>query len=214
LFAQGVPNFFGTVLIGDDFLLSIVNFNLGYQCKRRNNIYQSGYCISGLTIGGAASLFSEREVNDCFKTEIIYIGSIDIANGRELIHMMNDFCQLIKECLRIKIRPIICTLAPMINYLLGNRKDTLKGFNNYLRYNHFKLPVIDINKCFLRDENNSDSLEPACFVDEPRFVTGFQKPLVMWSKLGRDRVYSMLEKNLGLAIMSSSTDKAEVFDYI
>ena len=156
--------------------------------------------MSGLTIKEAMYKVKEIE-DDRHKTAIIYVGSIDIAAGRELIEMMQDMTLLMQACCEKNIKPILCTLAVIPNYLLGNRRETLNGFNKYITNNPFGIPSIDINKCF--KHGNTDDFLPHYYLETPRHVSGFNKMLVLWSKDGRDRVHDMLMKNLGMALVAS-----------
>jgi hypothetical protein len=191
---------YGSLLIGDDFLLGIAMYKLGYGASKLRGRLQSGFCMSGMTIKDAMYKVKEIE-DDRHKSAIIYVGSIDIAAGRELIEMMQDLTQLMKSCAEKNIKPILCTLAVLPNYLLGNRNDTLKGYNTYITNNPFGIPSIDINRCF-KHKNFEDFL-PHYYLEVPRYVSGFSKMLVLWSKDGRDRVHEMLVKNLGMALVAT-----------
>lgn len=190
-------------MIGDDFLLGLVVFTLHYNAAKQKGRLQTGLCVSGLTIYEA--VLRVRNIQDFSspKSALIYIGSIDIAKGRELIEMIQDFNMLMNICAEKNLRPVLCTLATMPNYCNGNRRDTILGFNKFLAENKFGLPVIDIAKCF--NDVNSDIFLPYCYVPGAKRVSGFKKELVFWSKDGRDRAYKMIVKNLGLAIISSET---------
>ncbi|XP_070508627.1 maternal effect protein oskar [Chironomus tepperi] len=197
---MGAPNLYGSLLIGDDFFLGVSIYKLGYSASKQRGRLQSGFCMSGMTIKDAMYKIKEIE-DDRHKTAIIYVGSIDIAMGRELIEMMQDMTLLMQACAEKNIKPILCTLAILPNYLLGNRKETLKGFNMYITNNPFGIASIDLNKCF--KNGNSDDFLPHYYLEIPRYVSGFNKMLVLWSKDGRDRVYDMLIKNLGMALVAT-----------
>lgn len=199
---------YGSLLIGDDFLLGFAVYKLGFSAFKLKGKLQSGFCASGMTISEATHRIREIE-DDRLKTAIIYLGSIDIANGRELIEMMQDFADLMKACGEKNIRPVLCTLAALPNFITGNRKETLDGFNTYLCKNPFGISVIDINKCFRVD--NTTSFLPFYYLDSPRYVSGFNKMLLLWSKAGRDRVNEMLMKNLGMALVATGNI---TFNYI
>lgn len=156
--------------------------------------------MSGMTIMNAVYKVKEIE-DDRHKTAIIYVGSIDIAAGKELIEMMQDLTLLMQACAEKNIKPILCTLAVLPNYMLGNRKDTLNGFNTFITNNPFGIASIDINKCF--KDSNIDEIIPYYYLEVPRYVSGFKKMLALWSKEGRDRVYEMLMKNLGMALIAT-----------
>jgi maternal effect protein oskar len=187
-------------LIGDDFLLGLAIFKLKYRAEKKRGVLQAGMCVSGLTIAAAKERLSS--LNENIKTAIICIGSIDIAIGRELIQMMQDILDLLVACVNRHIHPVLCTLPPLPNYMLGNRKETLIEFNRYLCDNPLDVSVIDLQKCFIRDSD--DTHDSACYINHPRVMSGCKKALILWSNEGRDRVSRMLLKNQGFALLSSS----------
>lgn len=132
---------------------------------------------------------------------IINVGSVDVAEGRQLVQMICDYKKMIEAFEEMSIQPVLTTLAPMPNYLLGNRKETLNGFNDFIRVTvgqHF--PVIDLNKCMLADRDTG-KIDLNLYQPNPRHNSGSRKAMLMWNKLGRIRIRKMLIKNIGAALV-------------
>jgi maternal-effect protein oskar len=178
--------------------MAVFDLNFKKTCNVRNR--QSGHCVSGLRIADATERIADLE--EPVEYVIVNVGSVDIAEGRQLIQMVTDMRELIATCAYMDITPIITTLAPLPNYLLGNRKDTLNWFNQYIRMTLSQsVAVIDLNLCMLAD-NASVNLN--FYQTEPRSVRGSKKPFVLWNKIGRTRILDMLIKNLGGALILGS----------
>lgn len=181
--------------------------NLKYRAVKENGLLQAGLCVSGLTIAAATQRVLKQVDKTKCKHAIIYLGSMDIINGRELVQMMFDFNQLMIACSEMNVRPILCTLAPILNHQLNNRKETLMGFNQFLVQNKYGIAAIDVNKAFVQ---NGKSVEH-CYMVVPRPISGNRSELVLWSPEGRSRFYNMILKNLGFAYNSN---EAAVFDFM
>lgn len=187
-------------MIGDDNFLNIAAFDLNYEIsylqKPRGRLRHCGNCISGLRIRQATELI--RHLDDSVGHVIINVGSVDIAEGRELIEMIADLKELLNTCEQYSISPILTTLPPLANYLVGMKKDILIGFNNILRHNFSnEYPVIDLNLCMLKYDGTADF---DAFQPMARHVSGSSKPFVLWNRQGRKRVHRMIVKNLGHAL--------------
>lgn len=188
------------MLIGDDNFLNLAVFDLNYRTKAYAPNRESGHCVSGLRISDA----TERlyELDESVKYVIVNVGSVDIAEGRQLIHLIDDMVKLLVTCNCIGITPILTTLAPLPNYLLGNKKEILNGFNLFIRSNlSMRVAVIDLNLCMLR---SNASVDVNFYQSGPRYVRGSKKSFVLWNKLGRTRILNMLLKNLGEALVHGS----------
>lgn len=195
---QGNPNLYSCVLLGDDNFLNVAEFDLKFQRTPNMRIRQSGHCVSGLTIADATKRVLDMD-NELIKTAIVNVGSVDISQGRELIQMIDDFMQLVAAFEHVEIVPIFTTLAPLPNYMQGNKNDILKDFNHFLRVNVVSnYCIIDLNKCMKRPEG---VVNMNLYQKFPRFCSGSRKPLVVWNKFGRTRILGMIIKNLGAAII-------------
>lgn len=122
--------------MGDDFLLSVAKLEMGYAFKPGHSILQSGLCISGQTISDAvARLKVTPYVNNNI---IVNIGSVDILHGHDLIDMQSDFVDLMTVFAKLRIQPIITTLAPLAN---GGHspemKEKIDKFNEFLKQNYW-----------------------------------------------------------------------------
>lgn len=188
------------MLLGDDNFLNLAAFDLLFKSIRPppKKIRQSGFCVSGLTISKAKQKILEMdELRE--QTIIINVGSVDIAEGSQLIMMIQDFIGLLNACAEKSIVPIVTTLAPMPNYKLGNKAENLNGFNDFIRQNiSRRYSVIDLNLCMLQSD---DEVNMNLYQAKPRYISGSKKSLLMWNKLGRRRVQNMLKRNLGLALV-------------
>jgi maternal-effect protein oskar len=118
--------------LGDDFLLGFAILELKEEANRTGGLLQSGLCVSGMTISKATSKLRDLR-NQKFDRILIYLGSFDIINGKQLIELMNDFDELVDVCLRMNLKAVACTLAPLPLHEEGNRMETLMGFNKYLK---------------------------------------------------------------------------------
>jgi maternal effect protein oskar len=137
-------------------------------------------------------------MNDSVQHLLINVGSVDIAEGRELIEMIHDLRNLLNTCDRMGIYPILTTLPPLPNHMLGNKRDILKGFNEVLKQRvSQEYAVIDLNKVMVKpdDTSNLNLYQPI-----PRKLSGSKQALVMWNNLGRKRILTMIIKNLRNAL--------------
>jgi OSK domain len=183
----------GFPLIGDDHFLNIAAFSLGFKTEKIDRIRKCGHTVSGLKIREA---IEQVEACEDGITVIINVGSVDIIEGKELIQMIKDFDKLMAACGEKFITPIVTTLPPLPNYKVNNRQKVLEGFNCFLRKERerYLFPLIDLNLCMTikNGEGNLRFYQP-----EPRFISGSKRSLLMWNKIGRDRVLAMLKRNLG-----------------
>lgn len=167
---------------------------------KKNGILQSGLCISGLTISMATEKLREIKTLQ-FDKAIVYLGSFDIVNGKELIELMNDYENFVKVCKMKKINAVACTLAPLPRHEEGNRKATLEAFNKYLKTKS-GLSVIDVNKifCGLKKE---ESININCYIDH-RPVSGSKKLVTLWSTYGIQEFRRNVIKNVGFALVAEN----------
>lgn len=197
-------------MIADDFLIGVATISLNYRLDRtKEGRPQAGFCISGQTIAGATKRILEQFDKDMKGTVIIYLGSMDVIIGRELVEMMSDFNFLISACIKMNKKPIICTLAPIPTHQLQNRKEILEGFNEFLRNNPYGIPVININKVFVRNDVSDED----CYQEKHQFISGggTKTIITFWSREGRDRFYRMILKNLGFAYNCNET---KIFEFM
>jgi hypothetical protein len=115
--------------------------------------------------------------------------------------MMNDFEKFVQACKSKKINAVLCTLAPLPYFDGGNRKDTLEGFNRFLK-TRSGLSVIDINKVFSEIRNEAYNLN--CYMDQPRRVSGAKKAVTLWSNYGIQEFGQAIKKKAGFALVSDS----------
>lgn len=181
------------MLIGDDFLLGFAMKILNEKPTKDGGILHIGLCISGLTIAKATEKLRGIK-NQNFNKAIVYLGSFDIINGRELIELMNDFENFVKVCKDMEINAVACTLAPLLSHETGNRKATLEGFNKFLKI-QCGLSVIDINKVFCGNQN---------FYMGQRAVSGSRKHVSLWSTNGVQEFRKAVLKSVGLALVAES----------
>jgi OSK domain len=188
-------------MVGDDNFVNIaafdLNFELSYRQTQGGRIRHCGdYCYSGLRIAQATRLI--EKIDSSVQHVIFNVGSVDIAEGRDLIQLMQDIKRLLRTCNEFGIDPILTTLPPLPNYLLGYKKDVLKGFNDFLRYVIAKdCSVIDLNVVMVRPDGtvNFDNYQSI-----PRKVGGSHKAFVVWNRRGRSKIVRMIIRHLGLAM--------------
>lgn len=201
---------YGSVLIGDDFFLGLASFFIRFQAFYNDDgVFHSGFCASGLTFHAAIELISKIPMDDRnARSGIVYLGSMDIINGRSFKQITEDFNRFVEVCKLRNFHLVICTLAPIPSHQLGFRRSILKQFNVYLRENPFNCPVIDVYKAFLRVTGDFEELY---YKSENSEVTGTKEKLALWSKHGLKRAHYVIKKNLGFAIMCKET---KVYDFI
>lgn len=190
-----MPEFFNCTLIGDNFFLNLAMIDMGFRFQRRDRLFHSGHCVSGLTIAEATRNIERIAHN---KIVLLNVGSIDIVHGKELVELIFAMMRLFRTCHMNNITPVITTLAPLANYQLGNRVAVMRGFNDFLLKNPFNFPVVELHKNFL---TNDGSMDINCYQQAPRHVSGMKKPLVFWSRMGHLRVMRTLKQELGSAIL-------------
>lgn len=186
------------LLIGDDNFLNLAAFDLKFEVNRRRGLRQSGGCVSGLKIADATR-FVMSLAPGTVKRVIINVGSVDVAEGRPLIRMMSDYNELIHVCVDKSITPILTTLTPMPNYLHNDKKNTLVGFNSFIRTRFANLfAIIDLYKGMTYSNGR---VNWNLYQVEPRFIAGSKKPFVLWNRAGRLRMHGILEDSLGFAML-------------
>lgn len=184
------------MLVGDDFLLGFAMLELKENVNRNNGLLQSGLCVSGMTISAATHKLRGVR-NQKFERILIYLGSFDIINGKQLIELMNDFDELVGVCKRKGLKAVACTLAPLPFYENGNRQETLIGFNKYLK-TLSKLSTIDVHKAFL---SSNDFYNERCYGEKMRKVSGSTQWVKLWSDFGRYQFKETVMRNLGMALL-------------
>lgn len=172
-------------------------FDLGFKQEDDQRIRQSGHCVSGLRISEATKRV--QKMDEKVEHVIINVGSVDIAEGRQLIEMIKDLSMLLTACNRKKITPILTTLTPLPNHAMGNQQKILTGYNDFIRL-HLKsfYSVIDLYKCLL-DKKGLPNM--SLYQPDTRHISGSRKSFLLWNKPGRRCVRKMLIKNLGHAVV-------------
>lgn len=189
------PEFYKFVLVGDNFFLNLAVKSMNYRMIFRENILQSGYCVSGQTIDRANETIKRMHPNQLI---LLNIGAVDIMNGRELIELVISMMRLLKTCRSNGITPVLATLPAIANHRINSRAFVTTEFNKFLMKNPFDFPVIDLHEAFIKSDGMMD---PNCYEEVPRYVSGFKKPLVLWSKMGRQRAMTFLKEKIGSAIL-------------
>jgi hypothetical protein len=168
------------------------------QSSRNGGLLQSGLCVSGMTIKMATNKLRGLR-NQGFERILIYLGSFDIIDGKELIEMMNDFDELVEVCKRKQLKAVACTLAPLPSHEEGNRIETLIGFNKYLK-TLSKLSIINVKKAFLAPEGGY-CYDERCYTEKARKVSGSTRWLKLWTDFGRIQFKKVVMRNLGMALL-------------
>jgi hypothetical protein len=193
---QSPVQFLNCTLIGDDFLLGFAMFTLKEPTFRFKNILQTGFCISGLTIFAATEKLRALK-NPKFKKAIVYLGSFDVINGKELIELMNSFDEFVAVCKKRRIQIVACTLAPLPFHEIGNRFEVLQGFNKYLRKKS-RVSVIDVNNYFL---GPNDEFNELCYNEDSSEVSGSDHMVRLWNDFGREQFHKIILRELGQALL-------------
>lgn len=160
-----------------------------------NHVLQSGYCVSGQTIEEATVEIEQMNPNQLI---LLNIGSVDIIQGRELIELIISMMRLLRSCKMNDITPVLTTLVPIANHRLNNRTKITNEFNDFLMKNPFNYPFIDLHKAFIKSDGKMDA---NCYQQDTRYVGGFKKPIVLWNRMGRQRIMTVLKQEIGSAIL-------------
>lgn len=83
------------------------------------------------------------------KNVILNIGTFDLLNGRSAENMKTAIVRLFDALKKKNLQPILTTLAPLPNHLVGELEGRRQSFNKFIREN---FDFIDIEKCFLSNE--------------------------------------------------------------
>lgn len=129
---------------------------------------------------------------------LLYIGSVDIIEGMDLIDMVCAMIRLMNVCILYNIKPILTTLLPLANYRQRDRVAVTDGFNEFLMKNPFDFPVIELHNLFLKSNGTMNS---HYYETRTGFVSGMKKPISLWSMVGRKRVLKRLKQELGSAVL-------------
>jgi len=191
-----LPEFHKCVLVGDNFFLDLAVKEMGFRMVRHEGVLQSGYCASGQTIEEATQAI---ESIGCNQMILLNVGSIDIANGKELIEMIQSMSRLMKTCKMNNIVPILTTLPPLSNYRFANRSIVTDGFNEFLMKNPYNFPVVQLHNAFT---NRNGIMDQHFYQQTARFVSGTRKSLVLWNRAGCQRIMRSLAQQLGTAVLS------------
>jgi hypothetical protein len=159
---------------------------------------QSGFCVSGLTVRKASELVRKMDA-EVYKTLLVNIGSVDIAEGRNLRQLLQDMIEFVRICKGKKIKVVLTTVPKLAN---GIKSENLIKFNDYLRsFTASEFPVIDLNLCLCNDDG---TLDPDLYQQSACLVSGSKKSFVLWNKLGRTQIHEMIKKNLRKALASEN----------
>lgn len=186
------------MLIGDENFLNLAVFDLKFEVNRKRGFRQSGGCASGLKIADATRFVMNLEPGRV-KRAIINVGSVDIAEGRPLVRMIKEYCELVQICVDKSIAPILTTLAPLPNCLHNEKKRILSGFNDFIRtYLTNFFPVIDLYKGMTYSDGR---VNWNLYQSHARSVGGSKKAFVLWNRAGRQHVQNILEDGLGFTMI-------------
>lgn len=173
-------------------------FEMKFKANQSARIRQSGHCVSGLRIKQATQRVLKLN-KDEVQHVILNVGSVDIAEGKQSIEIIHDFAELLAACDSTGIIPIVTTLPPLPNYYLSNKHVILNAFNHYIRTTTFhSYPVIDLNKGMIYKDGKTNI---NMYESAPVYVSGSKTSFVLWNRVGRKRMFSMIMKNIGQALI-------------
>lgn len=185
-FCKYGPSYHHHQLLGDDFFLAIAKWELGFSFDPGHDIEMSGLCISGLTLSEAAARVQVAPY--MADRVLINVGTVDLLHGRVMIDLIHDFELMMTRCRERNVEPIVTTLAPLANS--GGRTEMaerLLKFNEYIRRTCPR--YIDLWKHFVHADG---TMRIECYQPGPRSVTGSIRPHVLWNRLGRHYLLSVL----------------------
>lgn len=193
------PSFHQHQLLGDDFFLAIAKWELKYSFDPGHDIEMCGLCISGLTLSDAAMRI---QVAPYIAGQVlINVGTVDLLHGRVMIDLIHDFELLMARFRDRNVEPIVTTLAPISNS--GGRTimaERLLKFNEYIRRTCPR--YIDLWKYFVHADG---SCRFELYQPGPRTVTGSIRPHVLWNKLGRHHLMSVIGHEIAAQLTGSTS---------
>lgn len=167
-----------------------MNFPVVYEGNRK-----CGFCISGLRVHEACNLLSGR--NNNVKKIIVNVGAVDILEDEPLINIVEEYRRLIDICKRKRILAILTTLPPLPSTHLEHKHEALKALNKFILDQKSHFTIINLNKCFVTQKDNS--IDYNFFQAAPKKVKGTKASYILWNKPGRSRVLNMLTRYVGFA---------------
>ncbi|XP_055324980.1 hybrid signal transduction histidine kinase E-like [Sitodiplosis mosellana] len=187
---------YGYDLVGDDFFMEMAKIDLGCSITNRKHLQRSGLCISGQRIRDATERLKRFPNTDNMKI-IANLGTVDILHGRDLTDMCQDYIDLVKICAHRRIQIVITTLAPIGNRL--HLPEDVKKFNDFngflLTKFGIKHQVINITACMVNEKTGKVWFD-TCYQPTPKYVSGSDKPHLLWNRIGRQRIYKAIKARL------------------
>lgn len=106
---------YGSIFIGDDYLLGVACFHLKFRGNFDDKVFKSGFCVSGQTIRDATEHIkrSITEDDERPKSGLVYLGASDIIKGKKFYEMKKDFDDFVKTCVTRNFSLVLCTLTPI-----------------------------------------------------------------------------------------------------
>ncbi|XP_031636567.1 maternal effect protein oskar-like isoform X2 [Contarinia nasturtii] len=180
--------------VGDDFFRLLSCCTTDYINNRKSGVQHVGLCVSGLSIQAAAKLIECTKHLKATRL-IINVGSIDILHGHDLVQMCSDFENLIAVCEKRGLNPIITTLAPLANTAHTHEMvDKLRKFNVFVMEKYFmQYEIIDI---WSKMTNARGVTNFAYFQSDSYYVSGSNRPHVLWNQTGRTMVRNYIKQSL------------------
>lgn len=185
-FSMYGPSYHRHQLVGDDFFLAIAKWELGFSFDPGHEIDMSGLCISGLTLSEAAKRVEMAPY--IAEHVLVNVGTVDLLHGRVMIDLIHDFDQLIARFRERNVEPIVTTLTPIAN--CGGRTAMAQRLHKLNEYICRTCPrTIDLWKHFVHPDG---AVRFECYQPGPRKVSGSIMAHVLWNKLGRQHLLSVL----------------------
>uniref|UniRef100_A0A182QA45 OSK domain-containing protein n=1 Tax=Anopheles farauti TaxID=69004 RepID=A0A182QA45_9DIPT len=185
-FSKYGPSYHRHQLVGDDFFLAIAKWELGFSFDPGHEIDMSGLCISGLTLLEAARRVEMAP--HIAEHVLVNVGTVDLLHGRVMIDLIHDFDQLIARFRERNVEPIVTTLTPIAN--CGGRTTMAQRLLKLNEYICRTCPrTIDLWKHFVHPDG---AVRFECYQPGPRRVSGSIMAHVLWNKLGRQHLLSVL----------------------
>ena len=106
---------YGSIFIGDDYLLGVACFYLKFIGNFDDKIFNSGFCVSGQTIRDATEHIKQKIAEDDArpKSGLVYLGASDIIMGRKFHEMKKDLDEFVSACRIRSFNLVFCTLTPI-----------------------------------------------------------------------------------------------------
>ncbi|XP_055326669.1 maternal effect protein oskar-like [Sitodiplosis mosellana] len=189
-------------IIGDDYMRSLISFELYGADFTNENDKRFEYCISGQTVREAYHLVLDKQnrlTSQC-RYLIVNVGAIDVLLQRNFIDIISEYARLIRAILTIGLTPIITTIPNL--WINSNNPNYKTIYQTLLLFNQFLLSqygdgykLLDLHSCFSDHRKHFPSIY---YHNHPKVISKGDKKLELWrwTELGRKKILDKINLSL------------------